>query len=653
MTLRNRRLLWLTGAAAPVLIAVVGIVACNKPAAVTPSNTGDEGPALPKVPSGPPMFEDKTAGSGIKFKYDNGEETRHFAILESLGGGAAVFDFDGDGLLDIFVPGGGHFDPQESAEFLKKIEAYYDALKNDPKSNPPWPKPPKIMGYPGKLYRNKGNFQFEDVTAQVGLDKQPDVYTHGVAVGDYDRDGWPDLLVTGYGRVTLWHNEPDGKGGRKFVDVSAKAGLLGANPAKLSEESGQLGDHFWSTSAAFGDLDGDGYPEIYLCQYVNWSFASSKTHPLCPGYTSKRPDGTPIKQDVCPPKQFNSVPHALWRNNRDGTFTNVTREAGIRVEREDADYGKGLGVVFIDVNGDGKPDIYVCNDTTDNFLYMNQSTPGHLKFEEKGVQLGVAKDFSGISNGSMGVDAADYDGSGRPSIFVTNYEGEYHALYRNIMANGRLAFSFNTQVAGLSALGQIHVGFGTRFVDIDNDGWEDLLIANGHVVKFPPRDNMFQKPVLFMNLEFQSRSGVMRRFSDASPRGGSYFADGHRGRALAIGDFDNDGRTDLVFVGVGEPVSILRNVASPENGWLGVDLRGKANRDIVGARLTLEVGGRKLVRFIRGGGSYLSAHDQRVIFGLGSENQVGKLTIEWPGAEKHIQVVEHLEPRKYHRIDEK
>src|SRR5262245_1992881 len=361
MTQRQRRLLWLAGAVTPLLAAAaLVIVACTKPNSTGGTDVGDSGPPVPVVPPGPAMFEDKTEGSGIKFVYRNGEESRHMAILESLGGGGAVFDFDGDGRMDIFIAGGGHFD-MNNDEFRPKLEAWETEKKTNPEAKPPVA--PKILGHPCKLYRNKGNFHFEDVTAQVGLDKMPNYYTHGAAVGDYDRDGWPDLLVTGYGRVTLWHNESDGKGGRKFVDVTEKAGLLGANPKKLSAEAGQAGDHFWSTSAAFGDLDGDGYPEIYLCQYVNWSFLGK--HPFCPGYSTK------VKQDVCPPRSFDMVAHALWRNNGNGTFTNVSREAGIRVEREDRDYGKGLGVVLIDGDGDGKPDIYICNATTDKSLNLN------------------------------------------------------------------------------------------------------------------------------------------------------------------------------------------------------------------------------------------------------------------------------------------
>jgi hypothetical protein len=662
MSARSRRCV--LGLAAVAVATCAMIVACNKSTkSVVVTSDSNHGPALPSVAPGPAMLEDVTEKSGVNFTYRNGEPAKHLAILESLGGGGALIDFDGDGLLDLFVAGGGYFSitaeeyKQRRSEYESKKEALLKEKKFDEAAKLRPVDPPKIHGYPGKLYRNKGNFQFEDVTAQVGLDKQPDLYSHGAAVCDFDCDGWPDLLVTGYGRVVLYHNEPDGNGGRKFVDVTEKVGLLGPDPKKLSEESGQPGEHFWSTSAAWGDLDGDGYPDLYLCQYVNWSFA--KFHPQCPGYSNK------IDHDVCAPKEFQSRGHALWRNNGGKTFTNVTKEAGLRVtapmietfatdgaKEEDAKYlGKGLGVLFVDVNGDGKPDIYVCNDTTDNFLYLNQSTPGHLKFEDKGLSLGVARDIHGTENGSMGVDAADVDGLGRPSIFVTNYEGEYHAFYRNVLLHGLLSFSYDTPRAGLSVIEPNFVGFGTKFVDIDNDGWEDIVISNGHVVYYPPRNNLKQRPILFMNMEFKTKSGSERRFADGSSRGGSYFNESHRGRGLIAGDLDNDGRVDLVFVAQNEPVRIIRNVAAPENNWLGVELHS-GKRDVVGAKLTLEVGDRKLVRFVKGGGSYLSSNDMRVVFGFGDAKKPGKLTVEWPSGEPRVQEWADLEPKKYHKLEQ-
>jgi hypothetical protein len=636
-------------------IAVVLASCSSRPTVTVSPSTSQSSPTTETIgststssaqPITGPLFEDVTKNSGIKFSYNNGEEAGYFALLESLGGGAAVFDFDGDGLMDIFVPGGGHFQEGVNAYKMKEMKEFLEKKKTDPSAK--LPPPPQIHGYPGKLFRNKGNFQFEDVTEKVGLKSQPDFYSQGVAVCDYDRDGWPDLLVTGYGRVVLYHNEPDGKGGRKFVDVTEKAGLLGANPAKLSEESGQPGEHFWSTSAAWGDLDGDGYPDLYLCQYCNWSFA--KNHPPCIGY---KPG---VEFDLCPPKEFGMAPHALWRNNGDGTFTNVTREAGLRVERTDKDYGKGLGVMFLDVDGDGKPDIYVCNDTTQNFLYLNRSTPGHMKFEDKGAVLGVAYDGDGLPNGSMGVDGADYNNSGRPSIWVTNYENEYNALYKNILIKGRTTFQFSTAAAGLGATGPNFVAFGTKFVDIDNDGWEDIVITNGHIVYFPPRNNVAQIPIAFRNVPSDRKPGPgesARKFEDITGIAGPFFKNVHRGRGLAVGDFDNDGRIDLVFVPVNEPVTILRNVAEPQNGWLGVELHGKDHRDLVGTRLTLDVDGRKLVRYIKGGTSYLCAHDQRIVFGLGQSKKAGKLTVEWATDEPKIQEFDNLEPGKYHKLNQK
>jgi hypothetical protein len=613
------------------------IAACNHEAHPEPAPPEGHAGGAPVYPDGPSFFEDVTEKTGIKFTYHNGEEAKHYSILESLGGGGALVDFDGDGKLDIVVCGGGYYEGIGGKEYWEERDKL---VRGERKGLPPVP---KIHGHPLKVYRNKGNWEFEDVTEKVGLAQQPDFYTHGVAVADYDRDGWPDLLVTGYGRVVLYHNEPDGKGGRKFVDVTRQAGLLGPEPDKFNPVSKQLGPHFWSTSAAWGDLDGDGYPDLYICQYAYWSFENEKTNPKCAGYTTK------VSQDVCPPKQFEPRPHALWRNNGNGTFTNVSKEAGLRMDRPDKDYGKGLGVQFVDVDGDLKPDIYVANDTTDNFLYLNRSTPGKILLEERGLPLGVARDHNGIPNGSMGVDAADYDGSGRPSIWVTNYEGEYHALYHNKLHDGRLTFSFNTPSAGLTVIGPNFVGFGTRFVDIDNDGWEDIVITNGHVIHYPARNNLRQKPIIFMNVVSASRSGPPRRFALASPRGGPYFDTEHRGRGLAVGDIDNDGRIDLVFFPVNEPVRILRNVA-PANHWLGVELKTKDHRDFVGARLTLEAGGRKLVRYVKGGGSYLSAHDPRIVFGLGATEKVGKLKVEWPSGEPRVQEFESLAIDRYHKL---
>lgn len=548
-------------------------------------------------PADSAWFRDRTVDTGIDFRYQNGQEAGHLAILEALGGGVALIDYDGDGLLDIFVPGGGYFDGPDKKQ---------------------------IMGHPCKLYKNLGNWKFKDVTAEVGLDNEW-FYTHGCAVADYDNDGWPDLLVTGWGRVALFHNEPDGKGGRRFVDVTKKAGL---------------NDALWSTSAAFADLDGDGFPDLYICHYVDWSF---KKHPKC----HYRPNGNP--PDVCPPKNFDALPHVLYRNNRDGTFTDVSKEAGI-LEPHALKEGKALGVVIADFNGDGLPDIYVANDEMANLLYINQ---GNMKFQEMGVLSGSAVDDNGHPNGSMGVDAAAYDGSDRMSIFVTNYQNEIHALYRNVSSNFSPQFVYASRSAGIAAIGLNYVGFGTGFIDFDRDGAEDIFITNGHVIRYPIEPaELLQRPVLLRNLRQPGDKPWQVRFQDVSEHAGPFFQTKHMGRGAAFGDLDNDGRTDIVISHVNEPVVVLQNNLKNGNHWLGIDLVGKPYRDAVGAKLILEVGGQKLMRMIKGGGSYLSASDRRIIFGLGKSEKVGRLTVTWPSGEPRTQTWENLAVDRYHKLEQ-
>ena len=537
--------------------------------------------ALPTEPepTGPPIFRDVTAESGIEAVYHNGEEAGLFAILETLGGGVALIDYDGDGLLDIFVTGGGYFEGEE------------------------------IRGHPCKLFKNLGGFKFKDVTHEAGLDTladgKPWFYNHGCAVADYDRDGWPDLLVTGYGRVALFHNEPDGEGGRHFVEVTQSAGLT---------------DDLWSTSAAWADLDGDGYPDLYICHYVDWSLTAK--HPRCVGF-----DG--VRRDICPPAYFSALPHRLYRNNGDGTFCDVSKDAGLRVDHPQQDVGKGLGVIAVDLDLDGKPDLYVANDTTDKLLYHNVSRPGTILLEEIGLRSGVARDNLGAPNGSMGLAVGDYDETGQPSLWVTNYEHELHALYHNDSRDGEVYFHFASPAAGIAALGRTYVGWGTGFLDLDHDGQEHLVFVNGHPNFFPRAGaSRPQRPVLLRN--------NLGRYKAVTSLGGTYFQKDHNGRGLALGDLNNDGRTDLVISHLNEPVVLLRNVVEMTNHWLGVRLIGKNHRDIVGARLTLEVGDRKITRFACGGGSYLSCSDRRHIFGLGNADRVGRLTVVWPwGAEEH------------------
>jgi hypothetical protein len=540
------------------------------------------------------LYRDITAQAGIDITYHNGQEAGHYAILESLGGGVGLIDYDGDGLLDVYITGGGYYDGPDKSE---------------------------IKGHPNRLYKNLGNGHFRDVTKEVGLD-QPLFYTHGCAVGDYNRDGWPDLLVTGWGRVVLYRNEPDGKGGRRFRDVSKEAGLT----AEL-----------WSTSAGWADFDGDGWPDLYVCQYVDWSM---QNNPVCGGYTPAVP------RDVCPPKRFTGRPHHVFRNNCDGTFKDVSVQAKLRPhtgdENKDRESGKGLGVVIADFDGDGKPDVYVANDTVDNFLYLNHSTPGNILFEEVGLMSGVARDDRGVPNGSMGTDIGDYNHSGWPSIWVTTYENEMHALQRN---QGKGVFYYSTQVSGVAAIGQSWVGFGTGFLDLDNHGSLDIVISNGHVIRFPSATTLQQRPVLFRN----KGNG---QFADITKQGGAYFRGQHIGRGVAIGDLENRGLPDLIISHLNEPVALLHNEAAVGNSWVGIELEGKEHRCIVGAKVVVEAQGKKWTGFAKGGSSYLSSGDRRLLFGLGDTKNIDHVRVTWPWGKEETWQGKDLTLGHYWRLME-
>src|SRR5262245_51672954 len=573
----------------------LSLFSCNRNGAV-PGNAVNVAKSGP--PAGPPFFEDVTALTGIDFKYQNGQEAGHYAILESLGGGIGLIDFDGDGLLDIFIPGGG----------------YYDG-----------PDKQTIKGHPCKLYKNLGNFKFKDVTAEVGLEREWP-YAHGCAVGDYDNDGWPDLLVTGWGGTLLFHNvavDPgDPKKGRKFVEI----------PNKVCG----LTDNRWSTSAAWADFDGDGFADLYVCHYVDWSFDNN---PKCGGYKAD------IKRDVCPPGQFKGLPHVIYRNNRDGTFTDMSKKANLRQMSAKAgeDAGKGLGVVVADLNGDGRPDIYVANDTVDNFLYINR---GNFEFEEVGMLKGVARDENGVPNGSMGVDVGDYNRTGLASLFVTNYENENHALYKNLGKND--LFLFSTTTAGIAAIGQRFVGWGTSFIDVDHDGWLDIVIINGHVIRHPAVAGVNQRPVLFRN----NGNG---KFDDVSARSGAFFNSEICGRGMAVGDLDNDGWTDCVISVLNDRVVVLRGIGGRHpkaNHWLGIELAGKKNRNLVGAKISVEVDGHTLTSFVKSGASYGSAHDPRHLFGLGRATKIGRVTVTWTAGQSQSWDGAELTADRYWRLVE-
>lgn len=403
----------------------------------SPSSLGGPGTASnsTSMTTSPMRFADVTASSGVDFSYRNGEEAGEVAILESLGGGVGLFDFDADGDLDLCLPGGGH----------------YSEKRADGKRD--------VLGWPHAIYRNDGNWHFTDVTAASHSDATP-YYSHGAAAADFDNDGFCDVLITGYGGLLLLHNQGDGT----FAEIAQPAGMT---------------DNTWSASAAWGDFNGDALLDVYISHYANWSFDN---HPFCVG-------PKPELRESCPPREFRGLPDVLYFNNGDGTFRDVSKASGLMPEG----VGKGLGVVTADLDLDGDLDVYVGNDTVPNFLFRND---GAGKFEEVGLISGTALSQTGSADGSMGVDVGDFNLDGLPDLWVVNFESESIALYRN---DGNCLFQHVSQGAGVTAVGALYVGWGTAFCDFDKDGDEDPFVSNGHVIRYPVNAPVAQRPLLFDN----------------------------------------------------------------------------------------------------------------------------------------------------------
>ena len=519
------------------------------------------------APTAAIAFRDDAGPSGLRFTYHNGETPQH-QIPETIGGGVAVLDYDGDGWLDVYLVQGGPFPPEDPPRRTTR------ATTGD------------------RLFRNKGDGTFEDATDASGIARIARGYGFGATVGDYDNDGRPDLFVTRFGSYGLYRNKGDGT----FEDATDRAGLGG--------------DRDWPTSSAFADLDGDGDLDLYVCHYLAWD-AHNPT--LC------RDPRAADRIVSCLPLRFPAMPDHLFRNDG-GRFVDVTAEAGI-VDRD----GRGLGVVAADLDDDGRLDLFVANDMTANLLYRNL---GGLKFEEIGHAAGVACNADGGYQAGMGVACGDLDGDGRPDLAVTNFFGESTTFYRNL---GHATFADATAAVGLKAPSRFLLGFGAVFLDVDNDGRLDLATANGHIHDLRP-DTPYPMPAQLLT------GGPDGRLTDVTPRIGEPWTVPRIGRGLAAADLDNDGRVDLLLVSQNTPLAFFHNQTRDAGHFLTLILEGTtSNRDAVGARVTVTAGGRRQTAWRTGGGSYASASDPRLHFGLGSASVVDDVEIRWPsGRVQHL-----------------
>jgi enediyne biosynthesis protein E4 len=558
-------------------MALAGLVLCAAVAVLVVPRTG----LPPSLPAGPIHLRDVSAETGIAFRHTDGSSGQRY-IIEAMSAGVATFDFDGDGLIDIYFLNGA---PLRGAE-------------SDP-ANPPI----------NRLYRNHGDWTFSDVTAESGLGDAG--FGLGVAVADYDNDGFPDLYLNNHGPNVLYRNNGDGT----FTDVTDQAGVGKCDKV--------------GAGAAFLDIDSNGNLDLYAANYLVFDYSM---------HVQRSIDGIPSYPS---PKDFQPVPDTLYRNNGDGTFTDISIESGIGLHA-----GTGMGIVCADYDNSGHPDIFVCNDVAENFFFRNDGTG---KFEEVGLLIGVAYNFYGDQNASMGVDCGDYDNDGLLDFFMTSYQSELPVLYRNL-GNGMLEDVTLRTDAGTGTLP--HVNWGVGLIDFDNDGDRDVFIANGHTednAELRDRSTAWRaRNTLLLNTLIETGEA---RFVDVSNQAGDGLLPIRASRGAAFDDLDNDGRIDVVILNIRDQPTILRNDSDNDHHWLqsSCAARGAIATGSAAASRSPQA---DLVQTaeVHSGRGYQGHFGSRLHFGLGPRDHVDRIEIRWTGGD--AQVLENLPASQLHTIIE-
>lgn len=536
--------------------------------------------ATPSAERVPGNFVDDSARLGVNFLHQAPHSPRKY-LLETMGSGVALFDYDNDGKLDIFLVNGAPF-----GEFV-------------PKGTIPQKTGPK---YWNRLYHQKSDGTFEDVTERAGL--QGTGYGMGVAVGDYDNDGYEDLFVTALGGNKLYHNNGNGT----FTDVTEKAGVGGSG---------------WSTSTAWVDLDADGYLDLVVLRYIQWDWDDL----WC---------GPQDNRGYCHPDVFHPISMLVYHNNGNGTFTEKAHDLGLDKP------AKALGIAIADYDRDGHIDIFVANDSMVEFLFHNK---GDGTFEEVGLESEIAVDGEGRTYAGMGVDFSDFNNDGWPDLVVGDLANQKYALYRN---TGDKSFMYDSYMTGMGGMTLLHSGWGMRFMDYDNDGWKDLLIAQGHDLdtiekNFPQL--RYREPIML------ARNLNGKKFINVGPVSGDVFKQSWVGRGMASGDIDNDGLLDAVVSENGGPAHVLMNRTKTSNHWIGFKLVGhKSNRDGIGAVIKLDSSKGTQWYTITTTSSYMSASDVRAHFGLGTETEAKSVEIRWPSGV--VQTLQGVKGDRYVTVEE-